>query len=459
MPPTSPGSAARAALRRLQQAGQALRQATDHPLSASLQSLHNVLASLATSAALRVRHCPAAYVLAWHEYLRGSRQSLPPRAIRYLCWEPEVATEARFHAYLDATLETLSTQALQGLVWCCHAHWSAAFAAGPVAQRVRQRLAAYGGDHGLLRHWSQHAEVLLEVTGPAAMATSLLAARSPIATFCNAWGVDPQTPYMLAVLRQALLACWQALESDASLCTYLLETLLPWNGWPERDFRRAVSNTVLHPVVDRTPGLPEQLMRLVLMDTRLGDPRLPARASHWQDVPQAVRQQCILWLSQADIVLFFDHVLPECKDQEERKSFWLRYVPRMVKTRPLLDEAVSERLRPLLARMPEQLPHCGVLRGSASALLIDFGAVVAVQVSDIEAPCYVYGQRNFAQLVPDFWRAQPFTEPELLVSRQAATVYHQQTWEKDIAEILALCEIRPTYKEQTWNLRSPGVLP
>lgn len=447
MPTQKPGTAFQAAFRRLQQVGRDLHHAAQPPAPPPLTALRQVLDDLVANAAQRLRRCPAGYVLDWHDYLQDAQRQLSPRAIRYLCWEPTVATDVRFLAYLDATMATLSSQALQGLVWCCHTCWSPTFAAGAVAQRVLQRLVAYQGDHGLLKHWRQHAAVLLSPTGPARLATALLAQRLPIAAFCHAWGLDEHAPYMLAVLRQALPACWQTMVDEPALRTYLLTEVLPWAGWTEPDFRAAVGNTIVHPVTPTTPGMPERLMQLCLADARLGDPRLPAQASNWDEVSPEARQQCVQWLTQADVRLFFDHVLPTCKDQEERKTFWWRYTPRVLCSRPLFHAADVARLHPLLAQMPEQMPHYGAIHGQASALIMDFGAVVVVEVSDVSAACYIYGKRNFLQLIPDVWQAQPFAAADLLVAQQAATVVHQQAWEKDIAEILALCDIRPTYVE------------
>jgi hypothetical protein len=33
------------------------------------------------------------------------------------------------------------------------------------------------------------------------------------------------------------------------------------------------------------------------------------------------------------------------------------------------------------------------------------------------------------------------------VSEPGTSFYHYQTWEKELAELLALCDIRPTYKD------------
>lgn len=444
---SEPGTALRDALRRLQSVAQALRHSVQQPYTRPLTSLQDVIATLGQSAAVRPRRCPAAYVVDWQRYLLDPQQSLSPRAVRYLCWEPAVATEARFQTYLDAEVGALSARSLQGLVWCCHTCWSPAFAAAAVAPRVRQRLAAYQGEHGLLTHWRQYADVLLGPSGPRHLAAMLVAERAPIATFCNVWAIDERSPYVLAMLRHALPYCLQEMVGEPALCSYLLTTLLPWSGWTLQDFHTAIAATVQHPMLATTVGMPEQLTKLVLADVRLGDPRLPSQTRHWLGLPAAARRQCVQWLSRADMTLFFDHVLPESKDQEERKTFWLRYVPRVLRSRPLLHAADVLRLQPLLHQIPEQMVHCGHIDGSTSAFILDFGAVVVVQVSDLGDACYVYGKRSFEQLLPDFWRSQPFTVDELAVPKHAAIIYHHQTWEKDVAEILTLCDIRPTYKE------------
>src|SRR5256885_17146165 len=117
---SEPGTALRDALRRLQGVAQTLRQSARQPSTAPLLALQNVIATLASSAAVRPRRCPAAYVLDWQRYLLDPQQRLASRAVRYLCWEPAVATETRFQTYLDAEVGALSARSLQGLVWCCH---------------------------------------------------------------------------------------------------------------------------------------------------------------------------------------------------------------------------------------------------------------------------------------------------------------------------------------------------
>lgn len=442
-----PGTVARDALKSLQSLRKRLRQATAALPPPPFAALRTVVADLGRRATFGHRRCPAAYVLDWQAYLAEQQACVSARAVRSLAWEPPVATDGRFLAYLEATPEIHSPQVLCGLVWSCHVQWSTALAARPVLQRIRQHLEAYEGDHGLLTQWRQTAEVLLSPQGPGHLAAILLEHQLPITALCHTWGLDVQTPYVLAVMRQAVRLCWQAMEESPALRVYLVNVLFPWMGWSESDIRLILGTTVLHPVTSVTPGMAESVLRQCLADARLGDPRLPAQQPRWKDIPAAARLRVGQWLTEADLHLFFTQVFPTCKDQAERHRFWQRYVPRVLRSRILFHEADVPRLQPVLAHIPEQMPHCGTLHGASSALILDLGAAVVVQVSEVSAPCYVYGARSFAQLVPDFWQTQPFAAADLLVTAQAALVPYHQHWEKDLAETFALCDIHPTYRE------------
>lgn len=431
---------------RLQNVGRALRQESQQSFTPALADLQKVLATIISGVAGRPRHCPAAYVLAWEYYLVDRQQPLSARMVRYLCWEPPVATDLRFQTYLDDVVGALASRSLQGLVWCCHTYWSPAFAAGAVVQRVRRRLRAYQGDDALLTRWRHYADQLLDPSGPQRLAEMLLKERVPIPAWCHSWALDERSPYVLEVLRHALASCQAVMETDPALREYLLSTLLPWSGWPTEDFHAAMDAAIVHPITDTTPDIPERLLTLILADARLGDPRLPAQQAHWQTLSAAVRQRVVLWLASADIALFFDQIMLTSKDQEERKTFWMRYAPRVLRSRPLFEDADFDRLHPLLRQQPERFGHCGYVQGTSSALLLDFGPVVVLQLSDLSADCYVYGARSFARVLPDFWQSPPFAAEALLVPSHAALVHYDRNWEKGVAEILTLCDIRPTYK-------------
>jgi hypothetical protein len=153
---SEPGIAWGHACRSLQEVGQELHRQAQQPYAPQFAALQRVIEALNHGGAMRPRRCPAAYVVEWQRYVLDPTHRLPSRAIRYLCWEPSVALDAQFQSYLDVELGTLSTAMLHGLVWCCHACWSPAFAASAAVQWVQQQLLAYNGDNWLLQYWQQH---------------------------------------------------------------------------------------------------------------------------------------------------------------------------------------------------------------------------------------------------------------------------------------------------------------
>lgn len=98
------------------------------------RDLERVINRLGLEPASRPRPRPD-YVQQWNEFLVGQRERLEFRAVRYLCWEPDVATDGRFQDYLEQDGVNLSARSLQGLVRACHARWSSVFAASPITER------------------------------------------------------------------------------------------------------------------------------------------------------------------------------------------------------------------------------------------------------------------------------------------------------------------------------------
>ena len=269
---------------------------------------------------------------------------------------------------------------------------------GSVARRVQQRLAKYTGTHRVLARWREHATMLLGPQGHSIFANYILTAQVPIKTYCDEWAIEESSQYVLEAVRQAGRSCQERLEREAALRTYLLTTLLPWLGWPIQDFHAAIGATILHPVTTKNPGLQERLIKVVLSDTRLGDPRLPRNTKNWLRIQEA-RQRFLQWLSRADINFFFEHVLPKGKDPHGRKAFWLRYVPRVLMSRPLLNRDDEGRLRVTLQSLQEQIGHFGHIHGATSAFLLDFGPLVVVEFNQAGNACYLYEKSSSDKVI------------------------------------------------------------
>jgi hypothetical protein len=285
--------------------------------------------------------------------------------------------------------------------------------------------------------------MLLGPQGHCLFADALLAAQAPIKTYCDEWAIEESSQYVLEALRQAVRACQKRFGHETALQTYLLTTLLLWAGWPVQDFQAVIGATILHPVTTREPGLQEALIKTVLSDPRLGDPRLPRNTKNWLGIQEA-RQQFLQWLSRADINFFFEHVLPRGKDPHDRKDFWLQYVPRVLMSRPLLNRDDEGRLRVTMQSRQEQMGHFGRIHGTTSAFLFDFGPLVIVEFSQAGNACYLYEKPNSGKVIVDFWAPHGFTVAGLK-NRDLAThtMRHRAGWQLTLAHLLAQYGIRP----------------
>ena len=123
----------------------------------------------------------------------------------------------------------------------------------------------------------------------------------------------------------------------------------------------------------------------------------------------------IEWLSQLDIVFFFESVLPKGEDPQGRKEFWLRYVTSIVRSRPLLRREDKERLKRDLKEKGLELSHVGSMDewSTASAFLLDFGPLLAIEFSETGNACYIYRKNDVDKIIPDFWTSQLFVQRKL----------------------------------------------
>jgi EH_Signature domain len=435
MTTATPGSELLGALLILTATVRELQSDVQQPLpQAPLAQLQEVAKALDHAKTPRPRRCPQRYRRQWQQVLAGERKSLDPAAVPYLCWEPVIATDLRFHRYLDRQRLILGVPALQGLVHSCHARWSQALAAGSVARAVQRQLARYQGMHRLLQRWAGAAAMLMTPQGPQAFADELLGHLRPVAEHCTMWGVDEWSPYVVETVRQALRRCRERMAQHGPLRQFLFAELLTWSGWPLEDFQTEVAATILHPA---SAAMREALLAFVLREPRLGDPRLPSSVQNWQDMPEESCRRVTEWLSQADIMLFFDLLVPHSAAPHVCKAFWLRYVPHLLRSRPLLSRGETARLQPQMTRRREHSQSCGRLDGTTSALLLDFGALLIIEFSQPGLPCYIYERGTMERVVADFWTPQAFTLRQLQQDQLClASLTHREGWQDDMAEIL-----------------------
>ena len=105
-----------------------------------LKALAAVVQDIGIDRPIKLRNCPDEYRAQWRDFLAGRRPDLEGRVLRFLCWEPEVAADQRFHDFLERGTVELSARGLQGLISSAHQRWSNRLAEGPVGASLRKRL-------------------------------------------------------------------------------------------------------------------------------------------------------------------------------------------------------------------------------------------------------------------------------------------------------------------------------
>ncbi len=439
----------RAVVRELQRE---IRDPLPEPIQ-RLARLQVVTASLGDARPSKSLHCPEQYVQQWNAFLEDGNNAPERRAVRYLCWEPEIATSEGFQYYLDRDRVTLEARSLHGLIRSCHARWSSEFAKGQVVTWVRDRLERYNGSNRVLSQWKEKSNVILSPKGTEEFGAEMVQKLQEIKPYCESWKIADETcAYVQAAVSYTAKICRDQMDRIPKLREYLLTSILSWRGWVTNLFKQEVSQVVLHPAATQAGDVRESVRAFVLNDARLGDPRQSRNRLNWVGIGDAERR-VIEWLSHIDIKFFFESVLPQGKDPHGRKDFWLRYVSRVVRSRPLLNWTDRSRLRANLKQKEWELLNFGSMSDiKTSAFLLDFGRVIAVEFSAVGNACYLYEKSKFDEIVPDFWMTKSFDLYKLkqrkrsfkqIIHRKARSAWHGGGWEEATAQILARCDIRP----------------
>lgn len=402
-----------------------------------LERLERTIANLSGGKkAKKILLCPDEYLKQWQEFRAGARSTLEWRVVRYLCWEPEVVTDADFHRYLDRYWPHLNARSLQGMVRGCHLKWSRESAGNFAIECVRRRLREYGGLNRLLERWRGASTLLLGANGAKEFALEIL--KSSLEDACNEWNLDEGTGYVAMAAVEAAESILSARLNEKEAKQLL--GLLQWRHWRPESFKRIIAGALLHPLSENRESWRNALIKCALNHQQLGDPRIDAAS--WAGVPEEARIRFVQWLSRADIVFFFDQVL-RGDDPHGRRKFWLQYAASLRQSRPLLRSDDEIRLSKEIRRSRGGNAGYGRVTGAASALILDFGSTVALEFSTAAA-IYFYDRETFNELVPDLWQRYNFLEPSLMVKERArGWVEHGPICELEAAAILASYGIRP----------------
>lgn len=412
----------------------------------TLAALTSAIEALGQVKAAKNIVCPDEYIRIWQNRKAIKPFVLSPRAIRFLHWEPTVVLDPQFHYQLDDRKHTPGARDIQGLVRACHVRWRT-YVTDDLLQRIAaRRLRDYAGPNRTVKKWQASVASVLGAGAAETHAATLVARRCSPREIAAEWAIDESTPLFSDIVRVAIAKARLGWGREKGLVDFVCGILLVWPGWEMAELKEDVSACILSPDA-QSPTVHEPLMAFLLGDPRFGDPRHTNKRKNWAGVKEPAMRRVIEWLSRGDITFFFDHAFPRGGDPHGRKPFWLKYVPRVLMSRPLLSPEDLYRLRPVMRQLRVDVGNFGSIIGNSSAFVLDFGEACAIEFNRIGA-CYVYPRSVFQRVVPELWASAAFREKDLkrrdlLPDSDSHRVVHRPGWEDELRRLLARYGVRP----------------
>jgi hypothetical protein len=97
-----------------------------------------------------------------------------------------------------------------------------------------------------------------------------------------------------------------------------------------------------------------------------------------------------------------------------------------------------------MKRLGSEVGNFGAIDGAASAFLLDFGDLCAIEFDKVGNACFVYRRVAREKIVPDFWAHGEF-KTDRLKNRPLSEewVRHIPGWEDKMQTVLARHGVRP----------------
>jgi hypothetical protein len=406
------------------------------PSERAIKTLVETVAKLSQPKQARAAKCPPNYIDLWKKVGANGASDLSNRAIRYLSWETDIAISSAFQA-VALTPDRISTRSLQGLVRSVHRRWNATAGTSSMGNLV-VAVTTYGGRNALIEKWRHGLQYVLHREGPNHFAKEIVTGGWTWEKTASEWGLEPDTEFGNQVLERCVTVAIRATSRDTErFQDHVIRTLLPSRCWNPSSFKTAVQELIL-----ASPRLSQQhselLKNVILSDSRLQDPRLPANGPNWVGISGPARDLVIQWLSAEDIQLFFDHVLPPRSDPHGRKPFWMKYKKNIKRSRPLLAYLDETRWQANAATRGKR--NFGRMEYSCdtSAFLLDFGSVMIVEFSKVGNAVYIYRHRDIPGLSELFWSSARFSLRELKQPENCIDkISHNPNWQSKMRTLLA----------------------
>jgi len=376
--------------------------------------------------------------------------SISRRDLRQLTWEPTTVYDELFQAVLERHWgdAPLSSRTVQALVRSFHKGWSASVEGQATARWLGRVLRREIRESGVIRKWKKEPAVVLGPDGCRLLAMQIMGESRPVAEAALQWGVDDRTAYFATSILQHAVPLLINPQYQGNWIDKLCADVLPWarKTLPEARFKELMGSVILDKRFAVDGVELNTLKAFVLGAYGPGDPRLPANRSHWTGVPDQARTRVLHWLTKADIVMFFETILPNSRDRHGRKPFWLRYTGSIITSRPILTREDRLRLTRNFRGKEDELQHLGIVGNQiSSAFILVFRDVLVVEFATMGRANFYTGALR-ERMEREMWRSTTFKDSDLRnLAGATESVVHRPGWESNVRTALAQFGVREQY--------------
>ncbi len=377
----------------------------------------------------------------WERFLEdGVTSSLSLRDIRNLCWEPRVALKPEFLALILKKERSLSTSALQGLMFSYHSEYQKAAGDAKIEGILTKFISDRGQLVSSLGPWRAELASLVGAKAVEVMASRITL---PGVTFSESFEAQRIYPNTFFASQAANLSLLNYVETFPTLTPEAVEHFYKFviTAPPiEREtFKTAISRLILQPIHQEDEELRRQLLAYVMTVSGLRDPRIHMEG--WLGIDEKAKQRVIQWLSSQEIDFFFGLLIGRT-DRHGRRAFWMEYVSRIYRSRALLCPRDRDTYRAQLRELQERGTSYANLKSAiSSAFILDFDQIVVVEFSTVGC-VYIYDRADFLTIMSDFWIDE--FNSDRLKRRSLAIDYisHTADWQQKVRNILSRYGVR-----------------
>jgi len=407
--------------------------------------LLNAKNSLSTTRSVQLTVDTEALLRKWHEIRsKGQFSDLSARDYKRLCWVPEILNDPEFRSLVQSGSIPTTLPSLRGLLYSYHELFNTLANNEDFEEHLRSLIIKRNSASSTITQWKRSIDCLIGKDAPNNLAKYYDGNWKSPELVIEELGISLNTEFSRQFASVFALRLSRQFDPiPLAQIPTLLRDIIRSSLVKREVYKTALENIILSRKANNDEDIQATLLEFLLKTPDLGDPRIyPER---WVDIRDEAKATVTQWLSREDINLFFELLFRDRNDRHGRKSFWLRYVNKVSRSRALLcrDDIKHHSVR--LREMREKGRTFGSLVGAqpSSAFILDFGNIVAVEFSEIGNACYLYSKKDFAKICDNFWAPQiPFRDLKNRKLANARITRSQSDWRTATRNLLSRHGVR-----------------